>query len=276
MGNWWRTSQAYCTLCALAAIGAFLYMAFTIEPRLSPSQGSVQNQIVAASKQATNSTPENATQDVTTSWLVIATFALAFVAAVQAGLFIWQLILIRRSMGDTKRAADAAAAAANAATRQAKELRRSADATEGALTDLERPWIFVEGAKVNMERSMRPLGPPLPNDWFITLRLRNVGRMPALMSECVFKIEEKAKLPRTPDHQNAQLLSCPAAISVNRTAETGAVGPVPRNPNQLGFYGRISYRELNGKTHYTGFALEVSPHIPAFVGHANDTYYYHS
>jgi hypothetical protein len=37
MWQWWRTSEGYCTLCALAVIAVFLYMAFSIEPRLSPT-----------------------------------------------------------------------------------------------------------------------------------------------------------------------------------------------------------------------------------------------
>lgn len=277
MGNWWRTSQAYCTLCALAAIAAFLYMAFTIEPRLSSSaQYSTKSQIIAAGKQATDSASDKTISEYT-FWLVVSTFALTGVAAIQAALFIWQLILIRSSMRDAKRAADAAAAAADAATTQVQELRRSADATERALSDLERPWIVVDGAKVTMRHSNMSSVQPLPNDWLITLRLRNVGRMPALMSECIFKIQDKATMPQNPDYRNASPLSLPASISVNRTAETGTVGPgPPGNPNQLVFYGVISYRELNCKTHSTGFALEVAPRMPAFIGHANDAYYYHN
>jgi hypothetical protein len=35
MRKWWRTSEGYCTLCALVTVVVFIYMAFSIEPRLS-------------------------------------------------------------------------------------------------------------------------------------------------------------------------------------------------------------------------------------------------
>jgi hypothetical protein len=55
-------------------------------------------------------------------WLV--TGALAFVAAVQAGLFVWQLILLNRSIRDTRTAANAAAASAEAAKLEAYAAQR--------------------------------------------------------------------------------------------------------------------------------------------------------
>jgi hypothetical protein len=54
--------------------------------------------------------------------LVLATTFLFFAAAVQAGLFVWQLDLIRRSLADTKKAADAAEKSANAARLNADAL----------------------------------------------------------------------------------------------------------------------------------------------------------
>jgi hypothetical protein len=110
--------------------------------------------------------------------------------------------------------------------------------------------------------------PRLPNNWFIKLKLRNVGRMPALVEECIFK--RKDTLPPTPDYSKSGGLTCPGTIAANETGDTGTVSPGPGYEGQLVFYGRITYKELSGRLHHTGFAFEVAPHMPAFIRHAND------
>jgi|HubBroStandDraft_3_1064219.scaffolds.fasta_scaffold1163424_1 hypothetical protein len=40
-------------------------------------------------------------------------------------------------------------------------------------------------------------------------------------------------------------------------------------------YGGLTYKELNGTLHHTGFAVEVSPHIAAFSGYPSDAYDYY-
>jgi hypothetical protein len=64
------------------------------------------------------------------------TLALVVVGSIQLGLFLWQLRLIRKSLIDAQESADAAAKAAEAATRQAR-------VAEDSLTKLERPYLFV-------------------------------------------------------------------------------------------------------------------------------------
>jgi hypothetical protein len=46
-------------------------------------------------------------------------------------------------------------------------------------------------------------------------------------------------------------------------------------PIEFAVYGRITYSELNGIEHHTGFAVVVSPHMPAFSGYTNDAYDYY-
>jgi len=46
----------------------------------------------------------------------------------------------------------------------AKSARRAANAAENALVELERPWLFVEGAKI-IRRDM-PGQEPIPNNWY--------------------------------------------------------------------------------------------------------------
>ncbi len=122
MWKWWRSSQGYCTLWALAVIVVFLYMAFSIEPRLSPTARQDQKDRAVGTSQSEpkdsandNQSLESLWQSTThdpvalfTFWLVVATGALAIVAAGQAALFLWQLGLMREGLEDAKTAASAA------------------------------------------------------------------------------------------------------------------------------------------------------------------------
>jgi hypothetical protein len=119
------------------------------------------------------------------------TFLLVVVGVLQLGLFAWQLTLIRKSLADTKVAADAAKDAANAANIQAQIAERT-------LTEIERPWLFVAGATIT--RREMPNEPLVPNNWFISFRCQNAGRMPAVVEQCIIKIADKDALPPTPDY----------------------------------------------------------------------------
>jgi hypothetical protein len=73
--------------------------------------------------------------------LWLATGALALVAAVQAGLFVWQLILLNRSVADARTAANAANASAEAAT-------LNAHAAQRMLVLAQRPKLRVRNVVV--------------------------------------------------------------------------------------------------------------------------------
>src|SRR6266851_5756876 len=198
--------------------------------------------------------------------LAYATIFLFIAAAIQAALFVWQLSLIRISLKDAKIAAEAARDAAEAATVQAKVAERS-------LTELERPWLFLEGATV-IRRDL-PGQQLIPNNWFIKLHWKNVGRAPALIEDCLFQIVPKASITNEPVYDKRSGISCPRTVAVGETIETFQVGPAPGKNEILVFYGRITYTELSGKRHETGFAVEVSPHMPACSPHNNDKYDYY-
>jgi hypothetical protein len=165
MWKWWRTSQGYCTLCALAAIAAFLYMAFSIEPRLEVAMPQYQqNGTKNAADQQTNQGP-NHNQHRETFWewttkdaagfytLLLAgvTVILAIVAGVQAVMFFWQLKLMREGINDAKTAADAAKTAAQSAS-------TSADAQTQMAVEMVRPRIRVR--QVSLDNPPDPLMPP--------------------------------------------------------------------------------------------------------------------
>jgi hypothetical protein len=76
-----------------------------------------------------------------TRYLWLATCVLTFVAAVQAGLFVWQLILLRRSVRD-------AATAANAANASAEAAKLGAYAAQRMLVLTQRPKLRVRNVVV--------------------------------------------------------------------------------------------------------------------------------
>jgi hypothetical protein len=151
---------------------------------------------------------------------------------------------------------------------------RNARIAERALTEHERPWLFLEGATVRM-RDPRT-ATVIQNNWFIKLHFKNVGRAPAIVGDCIFKIAELSSLPAQPNYSGAGQLGIPRTISVGETVETDEVGPAPSRPNQQGaelvFFGRLSYSDLSGRPHHTGFALRVAPMMPASFPHNSRNY----
>src|SRR5262245_35785334 len=107
------------------------------------------------------------------------TLLLVVVGVGQAGLFVWQLILIKRSLRDAKKAADAAAEGAEAARLNAQ-----------ALIDAESAQMYVIHLGSNIEAIFQ-LGkfydnsPTMATSKFdppwIDYRLRNYGKSPAIV-----------------------------------------------------------------------------------------------
>jgi hypothetical protein len=156
-----------------------------------------------------------------------------------------------------------------------KATSRSAKIAETALTDLERPWLFLEGTTIR--RRDLPGQPLTPNFFFIKLHWKNVGRSPALTGECIFEFKPKLGLSAYPvyssDHPG---LMMPRTVAVGESVETSEVGPASGKDEILVFYGRLSYTELNGKSHQTGFAVEISPHMAACSPYGDEKYDYYT
>lgn len=161
------------------------------------------------------------------------------------------------------------------------QLRAIGERQAEALTDLERPWLFMEAVRVE-RREGAPINPRIPNNWYISFKWRNVGRAPALIEDCIIKIEPTELLPEIPNYTNASPLSCPSTVAKDVEFETGQVGPGEEKgvkdgePVNLTIYGRLTYKELGGKLHHTGFAMDVSPHLPAASTHRNKRYEYYN
>lgn len=154
--------------------------------------------------------------------------------------------------------------------------RIAAKAAEKALTELERPWLFLSSVSIRIHERAPPGEPILFNRWFAKLHWKNIGRSPAFVIKCTFTIVDKATLPATPAFDDRQSLTIQQTISVGEIVETNEVGPALGNDSELIFAGCIVYAELNGTTHETGFALAISPVMPVYVQHNNAKYNYYT
>jgi hypothetical protein len=172
---------------------------------------------------------------------------------------------------------------ARASARQSKDMRDSIAVAERAFVEVDRPWLFLESTKIVWADSPLPPGVPkgnaigtgVYNDWFITLRFKNVGRMPAIVQECITKTEPKESLSSSPDYSNPAPLNIQRTIAPGDIAEARPIGTGNHTPTPLVFYGRLTYRELNGREHHIGFALEMSWYMPACSPYASDAYDYY-
>lgn len=139
----------------------------------------------------------------------------------------------------------------------------------------QRPWLFLLGATISRRQP-----PTVPNAWYIKLRWKNVGRSPALIERCELKLVDKDFIPSQPDYSGSVDLPTVAMAAQDSEFETDEIGPgnvTTKNGQPILFvvFGRLTYKQLNGMVHHTGFALEVSPHIPAFSPHHNRAYDYY-
>ena len=115
----------------------------------------------------------------------------------------------------------------------ARSTRIAANAAEKALTEIERPWLFLEGTTIR--RREFPGQPIQPNNWYIKLHWKNIGRLPALVEECLFRILPTSEMPVNPIYLKGNELRCKATVASNEEFETNEVGPGPHTDKPLVF-----------------------------------------
>ena len=69
-------------------------------------------------------------------------------------------------------------------------------------------------------------------------------------------------------------------MAVDEEFTTGEIGPNSTldkdgKPIEYVFFGKLSYAELGGAIHHTGFAIAVSTHMPAGSSYENPKYSYY-
>jgi hypothetical protein len=209
----------------------------------------------------TNSVSDDKSSDYE-KWSMIGTCASAGIAIVQAAFFFWQLKLMRRSAEDSAEAARAA--------------RDSADIARDTFTKLERPWIFLDGIRMTWRSGPDEPGPRVPNNFWLSMKFKNSGRTPARISSLNFAFLKTAELPEIPDYTRCvSSLIVPASVAADGEFETNQVGPAPGEDVQHTIFGRLTYTDMVGMEHHTGFAIDMSQWMPASSTNPNRAYDFH-
>lgn len=115
-----------------------------------------------------------------TGLLALLTFCLVVVGSVQVGLFVWQLKLIRESLVDTKKSADAANKAADAAERTINTMK---DTAERQL----RAYALVSRAEItNVSQGLTTITAFTTSKIYVSIK--NFGHTPATAITCTYAI----------------------------------------------------------------------------------------
>lgn len=198
----------------------------------------------------------------------------AFAAKVAAGialiaaLIAWfQYCMFEQQLEIMKESNKTAAIAANAALVSAKVAER-------AITEFERPWIFVEG--VHIVRREDEGAPRITNNYWVSFRFKNYGRVPGIVVNCIARLVDASAIPAVPDYITGQIpLRLGRHVGTEAPVETSQFGPPSGGPEIWAVYGRLTYTEIGGAEHHTGFIVQISPHMPAFTSVNNDAYDYY-
>jgi hypothetical protein len=149
---------------------------------------------------------------------------------------------------------------------------KSAGIAERSLIEIERPWLFLEGANV------RRRFPGKPNGWAMLLHWRNVGRSPAIIDSCDFELVSKKIAPVVPDYSR-----CKDHFQMKRTVPSGEYaittesGPDESSLDEIQFiiYGRLKYAGISGRGYTSGFGLEISIYEESSITFGGDAYNYY-
>ncbi len=216
---------------------------------------------------AGNDPQQNNSKDSPDWWVAKFTGGLVAIGVAQALLFLWQLVLIRKGLADTKEAADAA--------------KESADAATIALSVFERPWIFV-----TVEDWITQRGPL--NQWSVTFKIKNHGRGPATIETCHIGtvVEDSAGSPGLPiledqihtvlgpgEHIEDASLAIPDGISV--TPISNRRGTI-EGSDDVFFRAQLEYRDVRGGCHGTEACWRFDRGLHRWVKLANPDYNWNS
>jgi hypothetical protein len=174
------------------------------------------------------------------------------VAIAQAGLFVWQLLLIQRGMKDTREAADAA--------------KLSAQAVIAA----ERAYVFVEiclETAVDMIKYMQGMQSVDPRSILIQYRFTNYGKTPAVIKSISYGAVVAENLPRQREyshvlHLPTHLLGAETSTKTLEYDEfkiSAAIADSIQNlTDTFWFYGEIVYDDMFDRQKTFDFVFHVS------------------
>jgi hypothetical protein len=199
-------------------------------------------------------------------------------ASIQVVLFVWQLDLIRKSLIDAKKAAEAAEKSASAAKLNAQ-----------ALIDAEAAQMYLVIEKSNVER-MYQLGGMYSNSptmhesdsdppW-IEYRLRNYGKSPAIVQTVLHGISlEEPKTEVEPREyglgqedleiigvgEQGQIIKC----KIEKSFTFGNVRSIVTNDRLLLFYGHSTFMDHFGRKQTLDWELVADDSRWNLISHRN-------
>lgn len=177
-------------------------------------------------------------------WMVRLTAGAVFVAAIQGGLFLWQLTLMRRTAEDTRRAAVAA-------ERSVETMARS------ARTQL-RAYLCAQGATMKF---------PEPGKPSVTVVVKNSGATPALnvqhwIHQWVARYPLDDVLPEPPEDfvMSCDVLATNAWHTHTNThpgmiMKPGYLHEIGTSEGTIYVYGEIRYDDVFGDPHVTRYRM---------------------
>jgi hypothetical protein len=187
-------------------------------------------------------------------WVAVFTVVLAVIAAIQAGLFYWQLGLLKESLIDAKAAADAARDAANAAM-------QSADIA----TNSERAWVVTDATFSSDWPDLMKKGAPDKSK--VILKIKNAGRSPAELEQVeilAFVYPANDDFPNEPVYGDGSKGSLGLDLMPGEIIQAGEdrvmicsiqnfeiledveIGRLRRRETRLYCYGRLNYKDISG------------------------------
>jgi hypothetical protein len=177
MWKWWRSREGYCTVCAFLAIAAFVYMAFSINPRFPPA-AYINNTPANQAGNTKRSNEYNGGHNTKSIWqalisprdpLVFLNLCLVGVTGILAastiGLWIVTAHAGKRQSEDMRRSINAATAA------ERRQLR--------AYVGVEKIWFDLPHMSYLNWKAPRPVPPGYFYEDKALVEIKNFGGTPA-------------------------------------------------------------------------------------------------
>lgn len=158
------------------------------------------------------------------------------------------------------------------------KLRDISDRQVRVTENAERPWLLMHKYQLRQQERTSEM---VHNNWYISFEWRNFGRIPAVIETSVATIQDQDTLSDTPDYSKCQTLDMKQhTVAANETCMTREFGPSIKfkpdgtTPIRYVVYGLVTYRDLSGKPHKAGFAMDVWSVAPAANMYGGDKYNY--
>lgn len=200
-----------------------------------------------------------------TFYLALLTGFLFLAAITQAGLFVWQLLYMGRTLRDAEAAAKAASDTAMAAKEQVEVTKAQIEITKIGIFDLERAYLDAGPSEIMTGFVTDP--PPVrafyqkgdPMEVTIKIGMKNTGRTRAAITR-VYGEFSQMNLGEQPVYNS--LIGTSFVTDVSMAANDKSDFPNSFRTRHIGdqfFFGFIEYKDIFKKTHTSRFCMRIMP-----------------